>query len=57
MKKGALEQTVKRKYGAAGFTTGGKIKTSVLNSLKKGGSAITRKRANFALNIRKRRSK
>jgi hypothetical protein len=57
MKKGALTQTVKRKYGADEFTKTGKIKMSVLNALRKSGSAITRKRANFALNIRKRRLK
>jgi hypothetical protein len=55
MKKGALSAYVKRKFGSKGFTKGGDIKVSVLKELKKSPSPKTRKRATFALNIRKKK--
>jgi hypothetical protein len=57
MKKGALTAYVKREYGSKGFTQGGDIKVSVLKELKKSPSPTTRKRATFALNIRKKKVK
>ena len=57
MKKGALSAYVKREYGSKGFTQGGDIKVSVLKELKKSPSPTTRKRATFALNIRKKKVK
>jgi hypothetical protein len=55
MKNGALTETVLRKFGRSGFTEGGHIKVSVLKSLKKSPSKVTRKRATFALNVRKKK--
>lgn len=55
MKKGALKQTVLRKFGKDGFTSSGDIKVSVLEKLKKSSSPITRKRANYALNMKRRK--
>ena len=57
MKKGALRTYVMDKFGPAGFTRNRKIRISVLRKLKASGSAITRRRANFALNFRKRARK
>ncbi len=45
------------KFGQAGFTGDGKIRISVLRKLRASGSKITRRRANFALNFRKRTRK
>ena len=55
MKKGALTQTVLRKFGRDGFTSSGDIKVSVLEKLKKSPSPITRKRAGYALNMKRRK--
>ena len=55
MKTGALTAIVRKKFGKKGFTKGGDIKIPVLEKLKKSPSPITRKRANFALNIRRRK--
>ena len=55
MKDGALTETVLRKFGRSGFTKKGTIKISVLKHLKGSKSKVTRKRANFTLNVRKRK--
>ena len=55
MKKGALRKEVKDRYGNKGFTKKGDIKMSVLHELKKNGDKTTRKRANYAINIRRRK--
>lgn len=56
MKRGALRQYVKRKYGAKGFTESGDIKKSILLAMKKDGNKTTKKRATFALNTRRRKN-
>ncbi len=57
MKKGILKQTVMKKFGKKGFTKSGDIKVSALKELKASKSPTTRKRAVFALNMRKGRNK
>jgi hypothetical protein len=52
LKKGALTETVKRRYGEKGFTEAGTIKVSVLHTLAKE-PGVTGKRARFAENVRK----
>ena len=53
LKKGALTDYVKENYGSNGFTKEGNIKIVVLKDIKKNGSKIARKRANFSLSSRK----
>ena len=55
MKKGALTRTVLRKFGRDGLTSSGDIKISVLEKLKKSPSPKTRKRASYALNMKRRK--
>ncbi|WP_201796928.1 hypothetical protein [Thermoplasma sp. Kam2015] len=53
MRKGALRNYVKKRFGNKGFTKAGTIKIEVLKRLKQDGSPAIRKRATFALNARK----
>ncbi len=55
MKKGALTNYVKEKFGKKGFTKDGDIRVSVLKDLKENGSPVTKKRANYALNMRRKK--
>ncbi len=55
MKKGALREYVSRRFGKSGFTQAGDIKVSVLDQLKKAKSTAIRKRAVFALNMRRKK--
>ena len=52
--KGKLRSYVKRRYGDAGFTKRGSIKTSILHELIRDPktSMTTKRRAQFALNVR-----
>ena len=58
LKKGALTQTVLKKYGKAGFIKARKkgerpkIKLQVLRELEESPNKLTRKRARFALSAR-----
>ena len=54
MKKWALTLYVLKNFAGAGFTRKGDIKVSVLKKLKNSRSKVTRSRANFALNNRKK---
>jgi hypothetical protein len=51
-RKGALRQTVRRRYGSRGFTRRGTIKAEVLHKLSKE-KGVTGRRARLALTLRK----
>jgi len=51
-KKGALRETVQRRYGKRGFTSKGTIKVEVLNKLAKE-KGVTGQRARLAKTLRK----
>lgn len=53
-RKGALRETVKRRYGSRGFTRRGTIKVEVLRKLSSE-KGVTGKRARLALTLRKLR--
>ena len=52
--KGALRRYIKKKYGNAGFTDRGTIKTSILHELIRDPKVTmrTKRRAQLALNLR-----
>ncbi len=52
VKKGALKQQIKTKYGGKAFTGRGTIKTEYLEKATKEGGKLAR-RANLALTLRK----